>query len=509
MKNTKRLLTVLLAAALLTILLPITALAAGLGSGYLIDWIPSGLGNDAIGMIAYGYVDQFAAGDFEVSVSGGIVSAVHHCTDAGDVDMEYNPGSTNLFDFTFYETLGSTLPNTRYVWQSATSPNNNFNGNDTTRIFNIFVGNPVSGPNGPGMPIYITYIPQYKVTFDASENVKTDSTAVILTVNGSAKTAGDLPYTTDWINAGDTLTYAYSDSVAAAAGQTNTRYSWTSSGGLGQSGQSDTLTVNSAGTVTGVYTKQYQAAVEQTSHGTITPPTGYFDQGADQTFTITPDAGYHIVGVAADGVERGAQVSWKFTNIQEPHTITASYAADIFALTYGLDSGAVSPANPASYTIESEAITLSNPTRTGYNFTGWSGTDIAGMSASVTIPSGSVGSRSYTANWTASVTGLPATYTMYRGGRVTWDPQPSGGVWNWDHSFFSATFNSPATFTALKTGTSTITYTAGGAAQSITVTIRKSVLPQTGQNGTLPWALVLTAILCGGLAVYLRMTVKR
>ena len=63
-------------------------------------------------------------------------------------------------------------------------------------------------------------------------------------------------------------------------------------------------------------------------------------------------------------------------------------------------SGTVSPANPTSYNIQSSTITLTNPTKEGYKFIGWSGTDIVGnANTSVKIPIGSEGNRGYVANW--------------------------------------------------------------------------------------------------------------
>jgi|GEM_PF-5598230 len=105
----------------------------------------------------------------------------------------------------------------------------------------------------------------------------------------------------------------------------------------------------------------------------------------------------------------------------------------------------------------------------------------------------------------APITGLPNTYTMYEGGRVIWNPSPDGGTWNWDHSFFSATFNSPATFTALKAGTSTITYTVGGNSQSITVTVREAALPDTGQSFTPVYLFAAGAALFMGAAIFKKM----
>ena len=46
--------------------------------------------------------------------------------------------------------------------------------------------------------------------------------------------------------------------------------------------------------------------------------------------------------------------------------------------------------NPDTYTIETVAFTLKNPTKSGYTFTGWSGTGLDGENnMTVTIPKGS------------------------------------------------------------------------------------------------------------------------
>ena len=90
--------------------------------------------------------------------------------------------------------------------------------------------------------------------------------------------------------------------------------------------------------------------------------------------------------------------------------LDATWSPVIYDISYDLDGGTVSISNPTSYTIESDAITLTNPTKTGYTFAGWSGTGISGTSMNVTIPAGSTGPRSYTANWTANWT--PNNYTV-------------------------------------------------------------------------------------------------
>lgn len=50
-----------------------------------------------------------------------------------------------------------------------------------------------------------------------------------------------------------------------------------------------------------------------------------------------------------------------------------------------------------SYTIESKAITLTNSTRTGYDFAGWTGTELDDATETVTIPQGSTGNLEFTA----------------------------------------------------------------------------------------------------------------
>lgn len=177
----------------------------------------------------------------------------------------------------------------------------------------------------------------------------------------------------------------------------------------------------------------------------------------------------------------------------------AVWKADVYILTYHLDGGTVSPENPATYTIETETFTLTNPTKTGYLFAGWTEEGGTGEPVmTVTIPKGSAGNRIYTAHWTEIIIiVLPDTFEMFTGESVTWDPNPDGGTWEWDSSFFSAEFNSPATFTALKPGTSVISYTVNGVTHNVSVTIKKPAPPYTGNDDIWTWLLMSVALICG------------
>ncbi len=70
-----------------------------------------------------------------------------------------------------------------------------------------------------------------------------------------------------------------------------------------------------------------------------------------------------------------------------------------YAITYNLGGGTVDPANPEEYDVD-DTVTLNNPVRTGYSFTGWTGTGLDSPTMNVSF-SESTGDRSYTANWAA------------------------------------------------------------------------------------------------------------
>ena len=139
-----------------------------------------------------------------------------------------------------------------------------------------------------------------------------------------------------------------------------------------------------------------------------TNPVTYTIETEDITLVNPERTAYTFAGWTGTGLDQAtAEVK-----IAKGSTGDRSYAATwspvTYTITYDLAGGqlAEGDTNPASYTIESEAITLKTPTREGYTFAGWTGTGIEGSSMAVTIAAGSTGVRSYTATWT------PITYTI-------------------------------------------------------------------------------------------------
>ena len=94
---------------------------------------------------------------------------------------------------------------------------------------------------------------------------------------------------------------------------------------------------------------------------------------------------------------------------------TISHSFDIglnnrYSITYDLAGGTLpeGQSNPDTYTDLTATFTLNNPTRPGYIFAGWTGSNGDTPQTTVTIEHGSEGDRSYTANWER----LPRYYTF-------------------------------------------------------------------------------------------------
>jgi len=127
------------------------------------------------------------------------------------------------------------------------------------------------------------------------------------------------------------------------------------------------------------------------------------------TFTLNnpTKTGYIFTGWTGTGLtELTTTVTISQGSIGD-RSYTANWTAIDYTISYNLDGGSVSPSNPTGYTVDTATFTLTNPTRDGYTFKGWSGTDLTGDdNKTVTITQGSIGNRNYTANWT------PAEYQI-------------------------------------------------------------------------------------------------
>ncbi len=107
--------------------------------------------------------------------------------------------------------------------------------------------------------------------------------------------------------------------------------------------------------------------------------------------------GYNFAGWTGTAIEGSAvEVTIAAGNTGD-RSYTATWTPITYDITLTLDGGTAT--NPATYTIESTAITLNNPTKTGYTFKGWKLNGAGEAMMSVTIAAGSTGNKAYTATW--------------------------------------------------------------------------------------------------------------
>ncbi len=61
--------------------------------------------------------------------------------------------------------------------------------------------------------------------------------------------------------------------------------------------------------------------------------------GNSQSYTITPNTGYHVMDVLVDGGSVGAVTAYTFSNVRANHTISVTFTLDTFAITATAGSG--------------------------------------------------------------------------------------------------------------------------------------------------------------------------
>ncbi|MDO4198368.1 MAG: Ig-like domain-containing protein, partial [Erysipelotrichaceae bacterium] len=110
-----------------------------------------------------------------------------------------------------------------------------------------------------------------------------------------------------------------------------------------------------------------------------------------------------------------------FTNTTDKDvTLYAVYENIEYTITYVMNGGTNAASNPYKYTVESDTITLADPSKTGYTFAGWY-SDAEFNTQSNSIPKGSIGNKTFYAKWT------PNSDTVYKTYHYT---EELDGTWN-------------------------------------------------------------------------------
>ena len=125
-----------------------------------------------------------------------------------------------------------------------------------------------------------------------------------------------------------------------------------------------------------------------------------------------------------------AFAQWSDGKTDNPYTmavpgtvsLTAQTQIETYTIDYELNGGALEAGktNPATYTLETAAFRLEEPTRMGYTFAGWTGSNGTTPQTDVGIAQGSTGNLYFEANWTAN--GYKILYTGVEGADVSTFP---------------------------------------------------------------------------------------
>ena len=273
--------------------------------------------------------------------------------------------------------------------------------------------------------------------------------------------AGDMTITAQWTVNQYTITYDLDGGTAEGNPDTYTvetdaftiknptrpGYTFTGWSGTGLTGEDNlTVTIPKGSTGNRSYTAHWSLNTYSITYdlngGTASGnPTSYTVESATITLNQPTKTGYTFTGWSGTDLtgEDNLTVTIPAGSTGD-RSYTAHWSLNTYSITYDLDGGTAS-GNPDFYTVESSTITLNPPTRTGYTFIGWSGTDLSGSdNLTVTIPTGSIGNRSYTAHWslnTYSITydldggtafGNPDSYTVESAAITLNEPTKAGYV---------------------------------------------------------------------------------
>ena len=298
--------------------------------------------------------------------------------------------------------------------------------------------------------------------------------------------AGDMTITAQWTVNQYTITYDLDGGTAEGNPDTYTvetdaftlknptrpGYTFTGWSGTGLTGEDNlTVTIPKGSTGNRSYTAHWSLNTYSITYdlngGTASGnPTSYTVESATITLNQPAKTGYTFTGWSGTDLtgEDNLTVTIPAGSTGD-RSYTAHWSLNTYSITYDLDGGTAS-GNPDFYTVESSTITLNPPTRTGYTFIGWSGTDLSGSdNLTVTIPAGSIGNRSYIAHWslnTYSITydldggtalGNPDSYTVESAAITLNEPTKAGYVFTgWSGTDLIGEDNLSVTIPAGSTG---------------------------------------------------------
>ena len=324
------------------------------------------------------YGGGVAAGYGSFTMTGGTIA---NCT-ATTSNYTYGGGGVYVASSATFTMNGGTIENC----SSKTLGGGVFSTSNFSMSGNAIIRG-CSAKAGGGVRIDESSMTMNGGTIEACTSTNGTSDAVTITSNASLLANGGIVKGTVTFGSYSAINTTSTDSYTKFYNEVTN--DGTISGGVYYGG----IQNDSSGTVSGTY-----HTVSFNSNGGSSVPTQWFintdKEPALQPADPTKD-GYQTF----DGWYNG-DTRYDFSQlVTQDITLTAKFSNPItYDISYDLDGGTAT--NPATYNVESDAITLNNPVKTAYTFTGWSGTGLTGENnMTVTIAKGSTGDRAYTAHF--------------------------------------------------------------------------------------------------------------
>ena len=319
-----------------------------------------------------------AAADGSFTMTGGTIA---NCT-ATTSNYTYGGGGVYFASSATFTMNGGTIENC----SSKTSGGGVFSTSNFSMSGNAIIRG-CSAKAGGGVSIDISSMTMNGGTIEACTSTNGTSDAVTITSNASLLANGGIVKGTVTFGSYSAINTTSTDSYTKFYNEVTN--DGTISGGVYYGG----IQNKSSGTVSGTY----HTVTFDTNGGSSVPTQWLFNTNTAKA--LQPAAPTKEGYQAFDGWYNG-DTRYDFNQpVTQDITLKAKFS-NPFAYNISCDLDGGTATNPATYTVESEAITLINPVKTGYTFTGWSGTDLTGENnMTVTIPKESTGDRSYTAHW--------------------------------------------------------------------------------------------------------------
>lgn len=171
----------------------------------------------------------------------------------------------------------------------------------------------------------------------------------------------------------------------------------------GETPKTRTLTLNPNGGT--IYNQSDNFTVDCTYDYAQTLPTAFLENTKNNqttrlgTFLGWYDKDGEYVGKGGDTVDCRNLTATTSTKDTDNITLTAKWEYVVYTIHYELNEGTVSANNPTTYTAGDKNFKLNNPTKTGYEFVGWTGSNGTTPQKDVTVDTRSGENLQYEANW--------------------------------------------------------------------------------------------------------------